>query len=257
MAIVIRYFSTTAAGSEDGTSWSNRAALISGGVYSSIITAFDFSGTDALECRIGPGDYTMPSDISSARFSVAAPTAKNSLVFQGCDSSGEPYIPDYNWNCCQGDLVTTGYPNLIPQSFIISLNYLILRNLTVIGGKAGTLATLANGNVWEFCLFRNTQNSTSAVAIGTATLTDNLPGYIIKCCQAECTGTSYDAVISSAIVLALHTVRIKGNINATSGNRQGIKSTAAAGIYNRGPLCIIDNINEGITFSSSCSYSKV
>jgi hypothetical protein len=67
----------------------------------------------------------------------------------------------------------------------------------------------------------------------------------------ECTGTSYDAVISSNVVLGLHTVRVKGNINATSGNRQGMKSSAAGGIANRGPMCILDIVNEGIIFANS------
>ncbi len=87
MATVTRYFSTAGAGTADGTSWANRAALFSGGAWSTVITGFNFTGSDSLECRIGPGSYTITASLASGLF-ANAPTVSNPLILQGCDSSG-------------------------------------------------------------------------------------------------------------------------------------------------------------------------
>lgn len=85
MALVTRYFSTTAAGTGDGTSWENRAALFVGGNWSSVITTFVW-GTNRLECRIGPGNYTCSQQLSSAI--LHASSTGFSLILYGCNSDG-------------------------------------------------------------------------------------------------------------------------------------------------------------------------
>lgn len=66
MAIVIRYFSTASAGSGDGTTWADRAVFFTGGAYSTVLTNFDFSGSDTLHCYLGPGTYGIGETLGSS-----------------------------------------------------------------------------------------------------------------------------------------------------------------------------------------------
>src|SRR5690606_38306544 len=82
----------TAAGDETGSSWANRATLFSEGNWSTVITGFDFSGSDSLKCLIGPGTYTCSQALASGLF-ANAPTAANPLILHGCDGSGVALTP--------------------------------------------------------------------------------------------------------------------------------------------------------------------
>lgn len=243
MAKIIRYFSTSAAGAGDGTTWEDRAAFISGGAYSTIFTGFDFSGSDYMECRIGTGTYTMPSDMTAARFTVNAPTANNKIVFHGCNSEGELFEPDLYWNCAEKDLDTTGYPNfLTTPSFYWQLGNAIQRCMTMISSRGGDLAILGVGSLWDFCKIQNIGGSTGAATIGQ--MSEN---GVITNCHLECSGSAYAGVIYTTSSGGLYNVRVKGNPNATSGTRYGIRVA-----FNRfhpilfGPVCVMDNVGDGI-----------
>lgn len=254
MAKIIRYFSTTAAGSGDGTTWADRAAFISGGAYSTILTGFDFSGSDYLECRIGTGSYTMPTDMVASIFSVNTPNINNRVVFHGCDNNGDIFIPDLYWNCAEKDLDTTGYPNFVTTaSFGWQLAYGIQRCITIISSRGGNLASANTGSLWEYCKIQNIGSSTNAGTIGLGN-----ESYVIRNCHLECSGTSYLGVVASTSSGGLYNVRIKGNINATSGDRYGLRFT-----FNRfqpilfGPICVIDNVADGIIISTGTGVASI
>lgn len=78
MALVTRYFDMSGAGTADGTSYANRAPLLSEGELNSIITSFDFSGSDALLCLLEPGIY---SDRIANMALANAPSATKKLFF--------------------------------------------------------------------------------------------------------------------------------------------------------------------------------
>lgn len=110
MAIVTRYFSTSAAGAGDGTTWADRAALLSSGNWGGVVTNFDFSGSDSLKCMIGPGTYALGQTMETARF-ANPPTAANPILFHGCDSSGNPLSPpDPDWVSSQPPWDDSGLP---------------------------------------------------------------------------------------------------------------------------------------------------
>ena len=97
MALVDRYFSTTAAGTGDGTSWANRAALLSAGSYSSVITSFDFSLGDGLRCLIGPGEYAPTQSLSNGIL-TNTPTSTNQLMLVAVLDGGDLWEPpDPGW----------------------------------------------------------------------------------------------------------------------------------------------------------------
>src|SRR5689334_12015839 len=92
MAITTRYFSTTGAGAADGTTWADRAALFSAGNWSTVITGFNFAGTDSMVARVGPGNYTCSQSLASGLF-ANPPTIANPLILHACDSSGNLIDP--------------------------------------------------------------------------------------------------------------------------------------------------------------------
>jgi hypothetical protein len=127
MAVVIRYFSTAAAGSGDGTTWANRAALFSSGNWSSVITGFDFSGSDSLECRIGPGSYSCTQSLDGASF-ANAPSAANRLFLVGADSSGNA-LAVTAWSPDEEDLPTTGMPDISSTVMWVNLSNCHMRSI--------------------------------------------------------------------------------------------------------------------------------
>ena len=213
MAIVVRYFSTTGAGAEDGTTWADRAPFFSGGAYSTIITAFDFSGSDSLEVRLGPGTYSAAVSVATAIFSVAAPRPSNPLTIHGCDTNGDRIIPT-EWNCCQGSLPVTGYPVWELGANSINLANLILRCVSLTSSFAGSGFILSAGAHYEYCKFENAANSflvngISAGGSGT-----------VHSCHVLCSGTAFN-MVCIAEGAKVSNCRLEGNAAATSGVRAG------------------------------------
>lgn len=223
MAIVVRYFSTTGAGAEDGTTWADRAAFFSGGAYSTIITAFDFSGSDSLEVRLGPGTYSAAVSVATAIFSVAAPRPSNPLTIHGCDTNGDRIVPT-EWNCCQGSLPVTGYPVWELGANSINLANLILRCVSLTSSLAGSGFVLAAGAHYEYCKFENTANSSSANGISAA------GSGIMHSCHVLCSGTAFN-MVCSAEGARVSNCRLEGNASATSGVRAG--NNVSSGGYPR------------------------
>lgn len=240
MAIVVRYFSTSAAGAGDGTSWADRAAFISGGAYSTVITGFDFNSADSLECRLGAGTYTVPASLASAIFSVAAPRPDYPLVIHGCDSSGNRLTPDLSWNCAQGTFDSSDFPVIdCGSTLIINLNNLTLRCISFQGSINNTVANTVGGSHFDWVVGTNTRTSAGEVInVDSNSLVTNSYFYH--------TNSTHGRIVRSNGPLV--NVRIKGNSSATSGERLGI-GTIATGVWHncRGPVCILDCPGGAIT----------
>jgi hypothetical protein len=220
VAIVVRYFSTTGAGAEDGTTWADRAPFISGGAYSTVLTGFNFGGTDAMEARIGPGNYTLPIDFAAARFTVAAPTARNPLYFFGANSDGTAIAPDYNWIAAKEALNITGFPNFSGgASFSFLCPYVRYRCIDFTWGRNGSTIGAHNFAVFENCKIHNTNSNTNVSAITVAETMEFVN------CHFECSGTTYNYLASAlggASAQCFRNCRFVANPSATSGNRDGV-----------------------------------
>ena len=122
MSIIVRYFSTSSAGAGDGTSWANRAALFTGGAWSTVITGFAFNGSDSMEARVGPGTYSITVALASGSF-ANPPTVTNPLIIHGADSSGNLLSPpDPDWTSNMADWDASSLPILDTSSNINTLN---------------------------------------------------------------------------------------------------------------------------------------
>lgn len=216
MAVVTRYFSTTGAGAADGTTWADRAALLSAGAFSTVITGFDFSGSDSLLCYVGPGTYSITNDLAAADFSTAAPTAANSITFHGCDSSGNALSPpDPDWTSDQPAWDDSTLPEFATTTNIRSLNltaqtaYARLIKFTATGANQ----TSVNGTQLTWCTVSNSSANSAAAAVGTGSLYN---------CVVTCTGSSYGQVYAMAAGNTAHNVRVVG-VAGSSGNRIGIQ----------------------------------
>lgn len=252
MAIVVRYFSTSSAGAGDGTTWADRAAFISGGAISTIITGFDFNSADSLECRVGDGTYTMPSDLTGTQFTSNLPRPQFPLTIHGCDSSGNRIAPAA-WNCTQGSLPVTGYPVFdFGTLYRYNVPNTMLRCLVMQGSRNGTLATLGVGGSADFCKFICSGSGTSQIALDV----DLSARGLVANCHACCTGTGYSTVCLPNN--ALSNVRIEGNPSASSGGQNGISGNSSEVFrHGLGHLCIIGCNGFGINNQSASTVCGV
>lgn len=157
MTATVRYFSTAGAGSEDGTSWANRAPLFNGSnQWSSVITGHDFS-TSGLVCRVGPGSYTCGQTLQNSLFTTA-PTGDFPLVIEAADSSGDQLaVPDPAWVSSQPVWDDTDMP-VITFDTIASLtlnteqDFYIFRLLKFVSAVApsANAGSLQSG-YWDWC----------------------------------------------------------------------------------------------------------
>lgn len=234
MAVVTRYFGVTANAAGDGTTWNDRAALFTGGAWSTVITGFNFSGSDSLKCLVGPGTHTITVGLASASF-ANPPTATNPLFLCGCDSSGNPLaIPDPDWVSAMPAWDASGLPVLNTTSNIFTFNlgtvHLHLLNLTASGRNGAIIGTVASVG---WCHATNsTANTSAVVSIAVAHYFG---------CVFKCSGSSYD-VIFGASPISMNNCRIEG-VTGSSGNRRGMSTNGAAVIQG---CTIVNNGGEGV-----------
>lgn len=171
MAVVTRYFSTASAGAGDGTSWANRAALFSGGIWSSIITGFAFNGSDSLEARIGPGTYNSGQTLTAGLF-ANAPTSLNPLILRACNSSGINWIPpNPGWVSAQPTWDTTDMPIIICGATTtfqsINLTNAVIYGLSFRPGPSGQFAVCTSAGQYWWCYYLiNTGGNSGAASFG-------------------------------------------------------------------------------------------
>ena len=250
MAVVTRYFSTASAGTGDGSSWANRAALFSGGAWSTVITGFNFStGSDSLYCLIeGAKTYTITALLQATTFTSGAPTIGRPLIFHGCDSSGNPLAaPDGNWTSDQPIYDTSTFPTLSATTnlTLIDINYNTthLRYFKISSTGSTTNPVIRNCSFY-YCYVTCSASNTSLVVANTTASAENS--------VFEATGTSYSAICSAE---AISNCRIVGNSSATSGNRNGLLiSTANVRVVR---VTSINNVGSGILLNTSTSSSSI
>lgn len=216
MGITTRYFSTSAAGDADGTSWANRAALLDGsGNWSTVLTGFDFTN-DTLICRIGPGTYDVLQNLTSALFSVA-PNAIGYLYFHGCDSSGNLLTPvDPDWKSTQPAWSTTGIPLINFGSSYCYLPNLSPLHINFTGSRPSYILAELSGPQW--CQFFTTSSSTN----GYVAYLSPLPA--VNCVFSAEGASAYTNVVE--VLTAMINCRIIGpGASVGSGNRHGVLDT--------------------------------
>lgn len=252
MGLVTRYFSTTGNGTEDGTSWDNRAPLISGGAWNTIITAFPFTaGSDSLECRVGPGTYNCPglSSGPSGTFTAGEPTRNNSLFFvaYSAKDGGPLPVPNPNWSSAQPIWSTANMPlfdfgsNTQEQHHIHF--YMMRLQSSNTGGVIGINGRFA---VFTWCEIIGTGTNTNGiVAHGEATN-----------CVIRVTSPDYREVFRPSGNGVYHNVRLEGNSSATGGDRNGFSanSNSAAFYVN---CTSIDNPGYGFAHTSASVVSAI
>lgn len=216
MAIIVRYFSTAAAGTGDGTTWANRAALFSSGNWSSVLTGFDFSGSDSLQCRIEGGlTYTCGQAMASGLFSNA-PSMANPIMFHGCDSSGnllEP--PDPGWVSAKPPFSTATLPTIATTTNILTVSLSASFWRLIAFTASARTATIMNSAVFDWVTLTITSNSTTTVGFGgTLGLTNS---WILV------TGDSFaHGILQPNTTGKFENIRIDGSAATSGGTRMGI-----------------------------------
>lgn len=254
MSLVTRYFSTTSAGAGDGTTWADRAALFSTGNWSSVLTGFDFSGSDSLTLLIGPGTYTCSQSLASGLFSHA-PTAGNPLFLHGCDSSGNKLSPSNPaWTSAQPVDWDSSLPVIATSTNIVTANlancYVRLLKFTASGASGNVLVSC--GLDWVVVV--NSQSDTSAAGVALIHPANNV--------SVVMSGTAYENGANSSNSAAIFdNFRIQGNPAASSGNRRAYLNTAFSGggisrftIFNHAQRAVdqTGSSTSGITMIKNC-----
>lgn len=215
MAINTRYFSTAAAGDGTGSSWANRAALLSAGAYAAAMDSYDFSA-DGMLALIGPGTYVPTEALATAIFNSGAPALGAPLYMQGCDSSGNilaPPNPDWTSDTPFDD---TGFPVFATASNIETITLLncIFRCIKFTA-SARNGSVVGNGR-YDWCSIINNTSNAAANALG-ATVQR------ITNSHAQCAGTAY-AQVGFPSGAVYENTRLQGNPSATTGNRNGVET---------------------------------
>ena len=235
MAVVTRYFSTAAAGAGDGTTWANRAQLVSGATWSTVITGFSFAGSDSLEVRIGPGTHSPTAAMTSALF-ANAPSLANPIIFHGCDSSGNLLeSPDPDWVSAQAEFSTAALPVIATttaiQTSTLANSFWRLIYFTASGSIANSV--LSGGNFDWIGILISGSSANNAGMSSPSLITNSF---------IKITGTAFDTGVTSPV--KMDNVRIDGTAATGSGTRRGL-STSSAG-HNVSRITVIGCAGGGI-----------
>lgn len=220
MAVVTRWFSTVAAGTGDGTSWANRAQLVNGATWSSVITGFSFAGSDSLECRVGPGTYAYTATLTNALF-ANPPTRSNRIYIVGSDSSGSPIQP-FGWSSAEPTYPSSSYP-LFTSSSGVGLFNMVSLSVAFIKAVVSSNGSVVSAPVVTYCDIENTANNSAASCF---VLTRN--SMYIAHNRMKCSGTAYNVVmdLSASGMAYVGNCRLEGNPSATSGGRRGLTASS-------------------------------
>lgn len=245
MAEVKRYFSTTGAGADDGTSWANRTALFSAGNWSSVITGFAFNGSDSLTALYGPGSYTCSQALASGLF-ANAPTAPNSLILHGCDSSGVALVPsDPDWTSDQAVTWDSGLPVIATSTNIATINLancLVRLGKFTASGRSGAVLGTAGGP-FDWVIVDNSTANTAAEAVSISLAMTN--SYL------RCTGSSYSSILrTNSASETYDNIRVEG-VTGSSGLRYGVTYTGTTTIPIYSRITSILNGGVGLAYTGS------
>lgn len=218
MAIVTRYFSTAAAGAGDGTSWADRAQLHNAGTWSTVITGFDFSGSDSLKCLIGPGTYTISTNAMASGLFANPPTAANLLFMYGCDGSGNELTPpDPDWKSNMPAFDDSTFPVLATTTNIATSTLALCSWYCVKFTASGRNSAIVSGGVFNWISLENSTANSAAIGVVLASVYNSV---------ISMTGSSYAAALQYA-GQALGNVLLVG-VAGSSGNRYGYQATGSS-----------------------------
>jgi len=246
MGTTVRYFGLTGNGTADGTSWANRAAGFVAGAWSTIITGFDFSGTDALECRFESGTHTVNSLLDGTSFTTA-PSPSNPLSFYTADAAGGRWAPpNPAW--------TSDTPSWVDSGMAVWDN---------------TSAGVGTINVGSVFGIKITDNGTSANqpigpsvihvnwcildAVGSSAYT-GLNAQEVVNCISRVSGLAYKSLFQLRTNYRQRNLRAEGNASATSGSRIGFYYSSSRFIHTT-ECTSINNLGYGIYQPSSWHYT--
>lgn len=231
MALTVRYFSTSGAGAADGTTWADRAQLVSGATWSTVITGFAFNASDSMLALVGPGTHTYGATLQASTI-TNPPTAANPIIFQGCDSSGVALpSPDPDWTSDQPVFDDSGFPVVAATgNFTLGLAFAHWRciKFTSSGRTGGSVVGSASSMDW-CTVYNSTANTgTSGIAPSTSKVNN---------CYISMSGSSYAQAITTSGSGEFSNVRLQG-VAGSSGNRDGVSKggTTANETFDR--LCI-------------------
>lgn len=247
MALTRLYFDSSGNALADGTSWTNRARLItSSGTISTLVSSFNFAGSDALECYVGPGTYQCAESFVSSLF-ANAPSYQNPLYMTACDSSGNEWIPpDSGWVSAEPIWNTGTMPAITWTTNVqpVNLTNSRWRGFCIESSlRAG--GTLFAGNT-EWCYIHGSANG-SALAILANGSTNLVRDTVIKCSSQEYAGLAAGVYFKNC--------RMEGNPTAPSGSRHGFST--GGNVANTIIGCtIVNNAGNGIVGTSTGSSAK-
>lgn len=203
-----RYFGVTSAGTGDGTSWANRAALYDGG-WSSIITGHDFT-LDGLQCFIEQGTYDVGS-LSDGSFTNPPNRRPNQLYFIACYSDGTVWQPpDPSWKSCQPvwDMTDMAYIRL-PVGSVFTVTEHVFYGCRLEGGAIQGVFGAVTQTGWAvWCYIHATHpNGGSSMVTYRGYATNS----VIKC-----DALAYMSVMQTLSNTYVSNVRAEGNPLATS-----------------------------------------
>jgi len=186
--MVTLYFGANAAGAGNGTSWANRAAFVSGGSLSGLITGHDFS-SDALRCLLGPGTHTLSQNVNSGAFTTP-PDRTRHLLIHGCDPSGNPLTPpDPAWTAAQPAWDDTGMP-FVDMTDAFASHYIQLHMLKIRSSSSSGVIS-STGVKASWCVLEGTGTGSGATVAN---------GYLSNC-VVKVSSSTYAAVVSANATL--------------------------------------------------------
>lgn len=226
MGVVLRYFGTAAAGAGDGTTYADRAAFVTAGVVSTIVTNHNFNGSDSLICYLDSGTYALTT---VPAFASGSPNGDRLLSIRAA-ASGTLWTPtDPDWNCCQPLWDTTGMVTITTTtSNILGSQFIHLYGIQFIANVNFSFQFDLN---LDWCYVKNT----NAGAIAYCGYNNNASN-----CVFECSGTTYATVFYNSGNRAISNCRLIGNPSAVSGDRRGLWAAAISARHDN--LCIVDTL---------------
>lgn len=250
MAITRRYFSTAAAGAGDGTSWANRAQLVNGATWSTVITGFDFT-SDSLECLIGPGTHTPTATFQTSLFTSTAPGNANKLLWHGCDSSGNQLSPpDPDWTSDMPDFDVSVFPRIDTTTNIVTITagVALCRCINFTASGRNGVVISSTGTVGDWIRILNSTANTAAACSDQVRMDNS----ICECSSA----TGFSRIWGGQTNNRCENLKLKGNASAAGGNRRGFQSSTASVSTSHCTRLTIINTVTGIYLESSSVNSS-
>jgi hypothetical protein len=163
----VLYFGQSSAGTADGSSWANRAAFIVAGSINSLIMSRDYGTNGPLTAYVENGaTYTLTStqDLGAA----TGYDLLNYCIMHGCDSSGNPLVPNMGWTAAEPYTQIFGseeFPKIDTNSYWIDFD---------VGGArcmqfTNTLTrygTIVIGMIFDYCVSDNQFGHVNASSFG-------------------------------------------------------------------------------------------